>query len=335
MADDTTNGLTPEDQQRWEEFQQGLSKKYVIKIIDKSSDEYRQLLSYGVNSGEINPIWVSDAYAFPRMLSGLSGCLEKTNKAVCIVEAGTSIRDNGPMVGITRDGFSCWMPPGVSDAYKFIYDHPEVADNDYAKYGVVGWKADNLITIEMEDGQTTAEFITDVWNNRGVLATKLQSFFFHAKSARTPLVLDLDGDGIETTAVNTGTTFDHNSDGFAEDTGWVKGDDGLLVFDRNNNGVIDNGTELFGNNTVMSNGQKAGGGFQALADLDSNKDGKIDLSDTQFANLKVWQDANQDGYSAVSEMKTLSDVGINSISLAYTAPNTQDAYGNTNYKKAA
>ena len=50
-------------------------------------------------------------------------------------------------------------------------------------------------------------------------------------------------------AVNNGTNFDHNSNGFAESTGWAKPDDGLLVLDRNNNGIIDNGTELFGDNT--------------------------------------------------------------------------------------
>ncbi|WP_434150627.1 hypothetical protein ACR2R6_03800 [Methylocaldum gracile subsp. desertum] len=74
-----------------------------------------------------------------------------------------------------------------------------------------------------------------------------------------PLALDLDGDGIETVGVaGSGTVlFDHDGDGLKQGTGWVKSDDGLLVLDRNGNGVIDNGAELFGVDTVLSDGQKA------------------------------------------------------------------------------
>lgn len=74
---------------------------------------------------------------------------------------------------------------------------------------------------------------------------------------RDPFVLDLDGDGIETTNVNTGTLFDHNSDGVKTGTGWIKSDDGLLVRDLNANGTIDSGRELFGDQTLLSNGQTA------------------------------------------------------------------------------
>ncbi len=80
-----------------------------------------------------------------------------------------------------------------------------------------------------------------------------------------PLALDLDGDGIETVGVNATThiLFDHNNDGIKTGTGWVNGDDGLLVLDRNGNGVIDNGSELFGDGTMV-NGIKATDGFSAL-----------------------------------------------------------------------
>lgn len=71
-----------------------------------------------------------------------------------------------------------------------------------------------------------------------------------------PLVVDLDGDGVETTTTEDGTHFDHDNNGFAEKTSWVGKDDGLLVRDINGNGQIDDGTELFGNNSVLSNGKK-------------------------------------------------------------------------------
>ncbi|VVM19280.1 Alkaline phosphatase (EC [uncultured Gammaproteobacteria bacterium] len=92
---------------------------------------------------------------------------------------------------------------------------------------------------------------------------------------------------VETTSKeNSGVYFDHDNNSFAEQSGWVGKDDGLLVFDKNNNGKIDDGSELFGNNTILSNGNKAANGFEALKDLDSNNDGKIDNQDTNFNNLK-------------------------------------------------
>jgi hypothetical protein len=94
-----------------------------------------------------------------------------------------------------------------------------------------------------------------------------------------PLALDLDGDGIETVSANSGITFDFDGDGLKTGTGWVKGDDAFLVLDRNANGTIDTGKELFGVDTVKSNGQKATDGFDALRDLDSNADGVFNAAD--------------------------------------------------------
>ena len=77
-----------------------------------------------------------------------------------------------------------------------------------------------------------------------------------------PLILDLDGDGIvNTTGLKAGTYFDYDGNGFAELTGWVGQGDGLLVWDRNGNGVIDDGTELFGDNTLLANGMRAASSF--------------------------------------------------------------------------
>lgn len=100
------------------------------------------------------------------------------------------------------------------------------------------------------------------------------------ENTRSPLVVDLDGDGVETIGTNSNVYFDHDNNGFAESTGWVGKDDGLLVRDLNNNGQIDDGTELFGNNSVLSSGEKAANGFEALKDLDSNNDGIFNSSDT-------------------------------------------------------
>ncbi|TNW14071.1 calcium-binding protein, partial [Xylella fastidiosa] len=146
---------------------------------------------------------------------------------------------------------------------------------------------------------------------------------------RDPLVLDLDGDGIETVAAGKHILFDHDGDGIKHASGWVKPDDGFLVLDRNGNGRIDDGSELFGADTVLANGHKATSGFEALRDLDSNGDGLFDAADARFTDVRVWRDLNQDGQSQANELFTLSSLGIASITL--TPTNTEDVdLGNGN-----
>ena len=84
------------------------------------------------------------------------------------------------------------------------------------------------------------------------------------------MILDLDGDGIETTGLQNGFMMDHQSDGFAELSSWVDTDDGIIVHDKNNNGIIDNGNEIFGDNYIKENGTKASSGFDALSDFFKN-----------------------------------------------------------------
>ena len=146
---------------------------------------------------------------------------------------------------------------------------------------------------------------------------------------RDPLALDLDGDGIETRGANGQVVFDHNNDGVKTGTGWLRPDDGLLVLDRNSNGTIDNGGELFGVDTVKSDGTKATDGFDALYDLDSNKDGVFDAKDTRFADVRVWRDLNQDGVSQSNELSTLAANNIRSINLSKTSTTTSLGNGNT------
>ena len=150
-----------------------------------------------------------------------------------------------------------------------------------------------------------------------------------------PLVLDLDGDGIETTSTRNGSVilFDHDGDGIKTGTGWVKPDDGWLVLDRNGNGAIDSGRELFGVNTIKSNGQLAKDGFDALKDLDLNHDNKIDSIDDVFANLRIWRDLNQDGVSQGNELSTLGDNSITAININSTA--VRNDLGNGNIQTAA
>lgn len=145
----------------------------------------------------------------------------------------------------------------------------------------------------------------------------------------SPIVLDLDGDGvIGTVGLGAGVFFDHAADGFAERTGWVAPGDGLLVWDRNANGAIDTGHELFGSETLLPNGLKAVNGFEALKAHDANGDGVIDANDPVFAELRVWVDADTNARTGEGELLTLEEAGVKSINLNYTNSTFVDAHGN-------
>ena len=150
-----------------------------------------------------------------------------------------------------------------------------------------------------------------------------------ASTIPSPIILDLDGDGvIRTVGLTSGVNFDHAADGFAERTGWVAPGDGLLVWDGNANGAIDSGRELFGSETLLPNGMKAINGFEALKAFDANGDGVIDANDPVFAQLRVWVDANTDARTGEGELLTLEQAGVRSINLTYSESGFVDAQGN-------
>ena len=133
-----------------------------------------------------------------------------------------------------------------------------------------------------------------------------------------PLVLDLDGDGIELKPfAGNQIFFDVDNDGNMERTGWVGEDDGILVHDRNGNGRIDDITETISEYYGAAKGTGAiyTDGFDALRTLDSNADGVINNEDSAFANLRVWQDANGNAETDEGELKTLESLGITEFKL--------------------
>lgn len=139
-----------------------------------------------------------------------------------------------------------------------------------------------------------------------------------AQPPRDPLIIDLGIPGIELHSLANGVNFDLDNNGFAEKTAWIGSEDGFLALDRNKNGRIDNGGELFGDQVILKDGSKSASGFEALAELDENGDGMIDKNDSQFKNLRVWIDANRNGISETNELKNLDEIGVISISLDHT-----------------
>lgn len=197
----------------------------------------------------------------------------------------------------------------------------------------VGWLAGMLYEWAFDAavgaGQRAGSAAYDSWGGDAI-DPSLYKDWNTAKQTASPLILDLDGDGlVETQSKTEGIYFDHAGDGFSEATGWAGSDDGLLVRDLNGDGAINNGTELFGNNTRLKNGQYAANGFEALKDLDSNKDGKLNSADAAWNSLRVWKDTDADAQTDAGELLSLANAGVREIKLAYTNAGTNpDQLGN-------
>ena len=129
----------------------------------------------------------------------------------------------------------------------------------------------------------------------------------------SPLVLDLNGDGkLSTPLFGSQTYFDMDGDGFMERTAWVQQGDGLLAMDRDGDGKIGSGKELFGNFTPLGSGAPARDAFEALAELDENHDGVINADDSAYADLKIWKD-DGDGVTESGELVSMGEAGVESI----------------------
>ena len=140
-----------------------------------------------------------------------------------------------------------------------------------------------------------------------------------------PLLIDADGNGVKLTSPEHGVIFDIDGDGQAEQIGWThkNSNDVWLAVDRNGNGRIDDGTELFGNNTPVRVGQTTDNGFEALNFLQSESrdiaalDQSIAGSDVAWGRLLLWRDANHNGISEPDELTRVVDSPLASIDLRY------------------
>jgi hypothetical protein len=145
----------------------------------------------------------------------------------------------------------------------------------------------------------------------------------------SPVILDLEGNGFELTDLAGGVRFNLNPNGNAERISWTAAgsDDAWLALDRNGNGVIDDGTELFGNFTPQppSSGRQ---GYLALAWMDRNHDDVIDTQDAIYNDLRLWQDRNHDGVSDPDELSLLETHGVLGLDIRFTGLRKTDEHGN-------
>ncbi|WP_283130575.1 Ig-like domain-containing protein [Enterovibrio norvegicus] len=197
-----------------------------------------------------------------------------------------------------------------------------------------GWRPHEIVTIYNPNGSSTVIYA----DKHGFFNINAENLYtvagtLNAKGAQsgwavgskyvnpsvTPIVLDLDGDGIETSDVTENPVhFDYDGDGKDVKTGWIAGGDGLLVRDINKDGQINDGSELFGSNTQLADGSTAVDGYEALAQHDSNADGVIDKNDAIYAELGVWVDKDQDGETDEGELLSIDEANVASIELTAT-----------------
>lgn len=150
-----------------------------------------------------------------------------------------------------------------------------------------------------------------------------------------PILLDLEMDGFHLSGPDPAVSFDINADGTADSIAWTKAgeDDAFLCLDRNQNGAIDDGSELFGYAAPLLSGEPAKIGYRALAELDAprlggNHDGKIDAQDAAFSELCVWLDQDRNGLSQAGELFRLDQVGVVTLEYAYRETQLSDSFGN-------
>lgn len=157
----------------------------------------------------------------------------------------------------------------------------------------------------------------------------------------TPILIDAYGEGFHLTDASHGVKFDVKATGNPIGISWTdpKHHNGWLALDRNGNGKIDSGAELFGDVTPQPKAARPPNGYLALGYFDTaaaggNGNGVIDPGDAVFSQLRVWIDANQDGISQPEELHTLSELDINQLAYKFDVEWNVDHFGNIYRLKA-
>ena len=193
-----------------------------------------------------------------------------------------------------------FVTQGSVGGSEFVYEIPFPAA--IGKLGSCRWDREIYITPYDENGK------------------KGTSTCIHRFHTFSPLVLDFESKGMLETVnpIASKAKFDLDGNGIPEKTGWVASRTaGMLALDLDENGVIDDGRELFGEATKLPSGSRAKNGYLALAQYDNGRKGYIDSTDAIFHKVVVWFDVNGDGISGRHELRHLADLGVTRIAVKY------------------
>lgn len=273
---------------------------YSIEFID-STNVYDE---YGMNTVK----FVNISSDPEELNNSLTFTMQGKNLVITSVESGESMTITG--YSDQKDHFT-FKAEGSTATFE-LNDSMELVETDHIPTGC-GSALGNL------KAHSNKTFIVDF--NK---ASKEQP-------PRDPLVIDLNGDGVHTSTVEDGVHFDIDNNGFAEKTAWIDAIDGFLVFNRDEDPHITNGSELFSDQVIFESGAKSAHGFEVLQAFDTNGDHVVDSRDEHFNDLRIWVDANRDGTSFIpaeneafdpnkQEIFTLKEKGIASISTIYHDP---------------
>ncbi len=176
---------------------------------------------------------------------------------------------------------------------------------------------------------------TTTWNEGStncLLTPGTCSTYWDSGDCDTPLVLSFDGAPVEY-RTDRDHAFDLNAVR-SQVTDWPTAKTPWLALDRDGNGRIDDGGELFGSMTVIEGGRRAPNGFAALRELDADGDGRITPADPGFSRLLVWSDRDGDRRSTPGELAPASTYELLSIDLDYEVDPRCDARGNCEVERA-
>jgi hypothetical protein len=198
----------------------------------------------------------------------------------------------------------------------------------YAPYDCLDWDGVNCVCLEYDSDPPPCSCTC------GGTCTRSGECIYTVECSPIIIAVGNNSD-YQLTSSQAGVLFDLDANGTVERVAWTKAWDtvAFLVRDRNGNGTIDDGTELFGNYSVLPSGQRAVNGFEALAYYDGpeyggNNDGAIDARDPVWAELQLWIDWNHNGFSESGELYRPGDFGLTTISIDYRETNRTDAFGN-------
>ena len=146
----------------------------------------------------------------------------------------------------------------------------------------------------------------------------------------SPIVLDLGSDSYRFTSAADGVFFDLRVEGVPQRVAWTRAgvENAFLAMDRNHNGRVDDGSELFGNYTFLRSGERAQHGFEALAELDDNGDATVDARDSAWPALLLWIDRDHDGVSSSLELQRVVDSVVTALQTNHTVVGRRDQWGN-------